>query len=95
MSKNKDHHQPIGVFDSGLGGLTVVKQLMRELPHEDIVYYGDTARVPYGSKSKESIIRFSFENTEVLLQEKVKMIVIACNTSTSYALIPLQRTYLE
>ncbi len=93
MSKNKDHHQPIGVFDSGLGGLTVVKQLMQELPNEDIVYYGDTARVPYGSKSKESIIRFSFENTEVLLQEKVKMIVIACNTSTSYALVPLQRTY--
>lgn len=93
MSINKNHHQPIGVFDSGLGGLTVVKRLMQELPHEDIVYYGDTARVPYGSKSKESIIRFSFENTEVLLQEKVKMIVIACNTSTSYALIPLQRTY--
>lgn len=93
MSKNKDHSQPIGVFDSGLGGLTVVKELMQTLPHEDIVYYGDTARVPYGSKSKESIIRFSFENTEVLLQEKVKMIVIACNTSTSYALIPLQRTY--
>ena len=93
MSTVYNRNQPIGVFDSGLGGLTVVKELMQELPHEDIVYYGDTARVPYGSKSKESIIRFSFENTEVLLQEKVKMIVIACNTSTSYALIPLQRTY--
>ncbi|MBI5150716.1 MAG: glutamate racemase [Candidatus Omnitrophica bacterium] len=79
-------NSPIGVFDSGLGGLTVVKELIRLLPHEHIVYYGDTARVPYGTKSKESIIRFSRENTEVLLRYNVKMVVVACNTSSSYAL---------
>ena len=61
-------NNPIGVFDSGLGGLTVVKELIRQLPLENIVYYGDTARVLYGTKSRESIIRFSIENTEILLQ---------------------------
>jgi len=83
MSSN---NHAIGVFDSGLGGLTVVKELMRQLPAEDIVYYGDTARVPYGTKSKESIIRFSIENADVLLKRKVKMIVVACNSSSSFAL---------
>ncbi|HNV24522.1 MAG TPA: glutamate racemase, partial [Candidatus Omnitrophota bacterium] len=71
---------PIGVFDSGFGGLTVVKELMRQLPAEDLIYFGDTARVPYGTKSKESIIRFSIENAEVLLKRHVKMIVVACNS---------------
>jgi len=71
-----DHQKsPIGVFDSGLGGLTVVKELMRQLPQENIVYYGDTARVPYGTKSKESIIGFSKENTKILLQYKVRIVV--------------------
>ncbi len=79
-------HFPIGVFDSGLGGLTVVKELMRQLPYENIVYFGDTARVPYGTKSKESIIRFSKENVAFLLKHDVKMIVVACNTSSSVAL---------
>jgi glutamate racemase len=82
----KTCNNPIGVFDSGLGGLTVVKELMHRLPFEDIIYYGDTARVPYGTKSKESIIRFSVENTTVLLKYKVKMVVVACNSSSSYAL---------
>lgn len=86
-------NNPIGVFDSGLGGLTVVKELMRQLPSEDIVYYGDTARVPYGTKSKESIIRFSIENTRVLLKEKVKMVVVACNSSSSYALAALKKNF--
>lgn len=85
--------RPIGVFDSGLGGLTVVKELIRQLPHEDIVYYGDTARVPYGTKSKESIIRFSIENANVLLKYKVKMIVVACNSCSSYALSILRKSF--
>ena len=86
-------NKPIGVFDSGLGGLTVVKQLMRQLPQEDIVYFGDTARVPYGTKSKESIIRFSQDNVKVLLKHKVKLIVVACNSSSSYALPLLRKRY--
>lgn len=84
---------PIGVFDSGLGGLTVVKELMRQLPCEDIVYFGDTARVPYGTKSKEAIVRFSHENTKFLLKHKVKMVVVACNSSTSFALASLRKKY--
>jgi len=85
--------KPIGVFDSGIGGLTVVKALMRELPHESIVYFGDTARVPYGSKSKSTIVRFSLENVEFLLRCGVKCIIIACNTSSSWALPTLRRYF--
>lgn len=77
---------PIGVFDSGVGGLTVVKELIRQLPREDIVYFGDTARVPYGIKSKETVIRFSIENILFLLKYNVKLICVACNTVSSYAL---------
>ena len=95
MKKSKDQQKKmaIGVFDSGLGGLTVVKALMKNLPFEDIVYFGDTARVPYGTKSKESIIRFSSENVQVLLEYNVKMIVVACNSSSSYALPNLRKSY--
>ncbi|MBF0522537.1 MAG: glutamate racemase [Candidatus Omnitrophica bacterium] len=92
MERTKQN-APIGVFDSGFGGLTVVKELMRQLPGEDLVYFGDTARVPYGTKSKESIIRFSVENTEVLLKQNVKMVVVACNSSASYALEVLKNKY--
>ncbi|MBU0467552.1 MAG: glutamate racemase [Candidatus Omnitrophica bacterium] len=83
----------IGVFDSGLGGLTVVKELIKLLPDEDIVYFGDTARVPYGTKSSESIIRFSIDNANVLISKKVKMIVVACNSSSSYALEVLKEKF--
>ena len=76
----------IGVFDSGVGGLTVVKELIRQLPSEDIVYFGDTARVPYGIKSKETVIRFSIENILFLLKHEVKLICVACNTASSLAL---------
>lgn len=93
MISSSQKNQPIGVFDSGLGGLTVVKALMRQLPHEDIVYFGDTARVPYGTKSPESIIRFSNENVALLLKKRVKMIVIACNSSSAHALPSLHETY--
>jgi glutamate racemase len=76
----------IGVFDSGVGGLTVVKELIRQLPGEDIIYFGDTARVPYGIKSKETVIRFSIENILFLLKQDVKLICVACNTVSSVAL---------
>lgn len=76
----------IGVFDSGVGGLTVVKELIKQLPSEDIIYFGDTARVPYGIKSKETVIRFSIENILFLLKQNVKLICVACNTVSSVAL---------
>jgi len=77
--------RPIGVFDSGVGGLTVVKELIKQLPYEDIIYLGDTARVPYGTKSESTVMRFTTENILFLLHQNVKLIVIACNTSSSVA----------
>ncbi len=91
MSSSKNN--PIGVFDSGVGGLTVVKQLTRRLPKEDIVYFGDTARVPYGPKSAKTIERFSVENVLFLLRFGVKCIVVACNTSSSIALGLLRNSF--
>ena len=85
--------RPIGVFDSGLGGLTVVKELRRELPHEKIVYFGDIARLPYGIKSEKQIREFSIENTEFLLKRNVKAIVVACNSSSSAAFSILKTRY--
>ena len=79
-------NRPIGIFDSGVGGLTVLKEIERILPFENIVYFGDTARVPYGNKSKSTIIRFSRESANFLKKKKVKMIVVACNTSSALAL---------
>jgi len=93
MSIAREKLKSIGVFDSGLGGLTVVKELMRALPKESIVYFGDTARVPYGTKSKDSIVRFSEENTKVLLNHKVKMVVVACNSSSSCAIPHLRKKF--
>lgn len=84
---------PIGVFDSGLGGLTVVKELRRQLPSEDILYFGDTARVPYGAKSRSTIIRFSMENSIFLLRHNVKLIIVACNTSSSVSLPILKKNF--
>jgi glutamate racemase len=78
--------QPIGVFDSGLGGLTVVKEMVDRLPHESILYFGDTARVPYGTKSPDTIRRFSREAAHFLLGRDVKMLVVACNTASAHAL---------
>ncbi|MGF0017418.1 glutamate racemase [Sporofaciens sp. SGI.106] len=78
--------RPIGVFDSGVGGLTVAREIMRQLPDENIVYFGDTARLPYGSKSKDNIIRFSRQIIRFLLTRNVKAIVIACNTASAQAL---------
>lgn len=83
LSKNT---APIGVFDSGVGGLTVVREIVRQLPNENIVYFGDTARVPYGSKSQNTIIRFSEQIIRFLKTKEVKAIVIACNTASALAL---------
>ena len=77
---------PVGVFDSGVGGLTVAREISRQLPNENIVYFGDTARVPYGSKSQNTIIRFSEQIIRFLKTKQVKAIVIACNTASAYAL---------
>ena len=81
-----DRDAPIGVFDSGVGGLTVAREIMRNLPSEKIVYFGDTARVPYGSKSKDTVIRYSIQIIHFLEEQQVKAIVIACNTASAFAL---------
>jgi glutamate racemase len=83
MKANRNN--PIGVFDSGIGGLTVVRALMEGLPFEDIIYFGDTARVPYGVKSVETIRRYATQITEFLLQQKVKALIVACNTMSAVA----------
>ena len=88
---NLDARAPIGVFDSGIGGLTVAREIMRNLPMEKLVYFGDTARVPYGSKSKETILRYSREIVEFLQKQNVKAIVIACNTASALALEELEQ----
>ena len=88
---NKFSEFPIGIFDSGLGGLTVVKEIINLLPNENIIYLGDTARVPYGTKSRDTIIKYSIENTKFLLQKKIKILVVACNTASSYAIPTLKK----
>ena len=87
-------NKPIGVFDSGVGGLTVVKELIGQLPGEDFIYFGDTARVPYGIKSQETVIKFSIENILFLLKQDVKLICVACNTVSSFAL-PVIKNYFK
>jgi glutamate racemase len=82
--------RPIGVFDSGFGGLTVAREIMRQLPGESIVYFGDTARVPYGPKSPETVRRYSLEIASFLRDQDVKSLVIACNTATAHALPALR-----
>jgi glutamate racemase len=91
MSSNR--RRSIGIFDSGIGGLTVVRQVHRMLPDEDIVYLGDTARVPYGTKSPETVVRFACEDTEFLAQRRVKAVVVACNTASAWALPTLHRRF--
>ena len=86
-----DNNAPIGVFDSGVGGLTVVREIMRNLPDERIVYFGDTARVPYGSKSADTVIRYSRQIVRFLQTRNVKAIVIACNTASALALETIEK----
>lgn len=83
----------IGIFDSGVGGLTVFAEIRKKLPHENIIYLGDTKNFPYGNKSKEEIIEFSIENTKKLMQKGAKIIVIACGTATSQAIDVLQKMF--
>lgn len=85
-----DRRSPIGVFDSGIGGLTVVKEIINNLPDENIVYFGDTARVPYGNKSKSTVLRYSRQIVNFLKTKDVKAIVIACNTASALALDELE-----
>jgi len=84
---------PIGIFDSGVGGLTVARQINRVLPREDLVYLGDTARVPYGTKSPATVVRFACEDTQFLLQQNVKAVVVACNTCSAWALPMLVKKF--
>ena len=87
-------HRPIGVFDSGLGGLTVVKAIQRELPKEKLVYFGDTARIPYGTKGPDTIRHYARQIVRFLIQkEKVKAVVVACNTSSAWALQDMRKAF--
>lgn len=90
---NDESARPIGVFDSGIGGLTVVKELSKLLPDEKIIYFGDTARVPYGNKSSETIIHYSLQIAYFLLKKKIKMLVVACNSASSVSLNTLKRHF--
>ena len=87
-------NRPIGVFDSGLGGLTVVKELKKILPGESIVYFGDIARLPYGVKSKDLVRQYSMQITKFLIQNDAKIIIIACNTATAMALKILRNKFI-
>ena len=86
-------NRPIGMFDSGVGGLTVYKEIKRKLPNEKIIYLGDTKEFPYGSKSKQNIIELTKKNIEFLLKFNVKLIIIACGTATSQALDVVKEIY--
>ena len=83
--------QPIGVIDSGVGGLTVARELMRQLPKEKLIYLGDTVRCPYGSRPEEEVIRFTLEMVDFLIKKNIKLLVIACNTATAYTLDLLKK----
>jgi len=84
---------PIGVFDSGVGGLTVARELMRQLPGERVVYFGDTARAPYGNKSPRALVRFALESARFLSKQGVKFLVVACNSSSAYSLPALRKHF--
>jgi glutamate racemase len=87
----RDKNAAIGVFDSGIGGLTVARELMRQLPKERLIYLGDTARTPYGNKSPENLVRFALETGGFLAAQGVKLLVVACNTSSAYSLPALRK----
>lgn len=89
--KNNQSRLPIGVFDSGVGGLTVAREIMRQIPNEGIIYFGDTARVPYGNKSSRTVKRYSGQILRFLEKQQVKAIVVACNTASAYALDELEK----
>jgi glutamate racemase len=95
LASNDPRARPIGVFDSGVGGLTVLHELLVRLPREDFLYLGDTARFPYGERSPEELARFSSEIAEELLRRRAKLLVIACNSATAAALPILERRMME
>ncbi|MDR1926188.1 MAG: glutamate racemase [Endomicrobium sp.] len=90
--KSKINNNPIGIFDSGFGGLTIMSAMNKALPLESLIYFGDTAHVPYGTKSKNIVIKFSREIASFLIKKKVKLIIIACNTASAFALSALKKT---
>lgn len=87
--------QPIGVFDSGVGGLTVLKALQQQLPQESFIYLGDTARLPYGTKSPETVVRYARQAAKILFERGIKMLVVACNTASAFAITALQDDFVE
>ena len=91
LNGQMDPTAPIGIFDSGVGGLTVAREIMRQIPNERLVYFGDTARVPYGNKSKETITKYSKQIIRFLKTQNVKAIVVACNTASAYALDEIEK----
>lgn len=86
-------NRPIGVFDSGLGGLTVLKEIIKLLPGESVVYFGDSGRTPYGTKSKDTVIKYTFQNMRFMLNQDIKMVVIACNTMSAYSFQQVARSF--
>lgn len=86
-------HRPIGIFDSGIGGLTVFREITALLPEEDLIYLGDTARVPYGTKSPSTVTRYALQNMKFLLEQEVKLVVVACNTASAFALETLHKEF--
>lgn len=93
MTASDNAQLPIGLFDSGVGGLTVFKALRQRMPSEDLLYLGDTARLPYGTKSSETIIRYALQASAKLIERHIKLLVVACNTATSVALEALRDAY--
>jgi len=89
----READKPIGIFDSGIGGLTVFKEIRKALPQERLIYLGDTARFPYGTKSPATVVRYALENTAFLLKHQVKMLVVACNTASAYSLEMIQERF--
>ena len=82
---------PIGLFDSGVGGLTIMQEIVRHLPNENLIYVGDTARLPYGNKSPQAILRYTLENVEFLTERRIKLLIVACFTASSHALEALEQ----
>ncbi len=94
MVKNEvQNESAIGIFDSGIGGLTVLREIRRLLPHENIMYLGDTARVPYGTRSAQTVLKYSIANTDFLLKQNIKLLIIACNTASAIATDVLRQRY--
>lgn len=87
------HHLPIGMFDSGIGGLTILRRIIELMPNEEVLYFGDTARMPYGEKSNEAVTRYAIENTEFLLDKQIKLLIVACSTASAHAMIKLRELF--